>query len=118
MLTNNYLNLSYIKNLSAGNNLFVIRMLQTFCNNVPNGITDLLKNAEAGNWEEVRQAAHKMKTMFRYVGLDNVAEDLERIEFGSMEMSESQRSNILTRVDAASKRAVSAAQDIILTTPV
>lgn len=118
MITNSYLNLSYIRNLSAGNNLFVVRMLQTFCNNVPGGISELLKEAQLEEWDAVRQSAHKLKTMFRYVGLDHVAEDLERVEFGLMEMTESQRSNILNRIDAASKRAVTAAQDIILTTPV
>lgn len=117
MLSNN-LNLTYIKSLSAGNNLFVVRMLQTFCNNIPPGMKELGDFQRAGRHIEAGQIAHKLKTMFRYVGLDQVADDLESLEFNAKDMSESERMHLLARVESASERAVNEAQDIIIATPV
>src|SRR5687768_13189809 len=99
MISHNNLNLAYIRKLSAGNNLFVVRMLQTFCKNVPPGIDSLLNYSHTGELSEVKQGAHKLKTMFRYVGMDHVAEDLEKLEFHILEMNESERSNLLSRID-------------------
>lgn len=118
MIGHSHLNLSYIRNLSGGNNQFVVRMLQTFCKNVPPGITQLLRAGESGDHEEVRQVAHKLKTMFRYVGVDHVAEFLERLEFRSADLTDTERNNLLSQIDNASKRALIEAQDVILTTPV
>lgn len=117
MFSNN-LNLSYIKNLSAGNNLFVVRMLQTFCSNVPSGMKELGDFQRSGQLTEAGQVAHKLKTMFRYVGLEQVADDLERLEFSAKDMTEQERLILLARLEAASERAVTEAQDVILTTPV
>lgn len=118
MIGHSYLNLSYIRNLSGGNNQFVVRMLQTFCKNVPSGISQLLTAANSGDHQEVKQLAHKLKTMFRYVGVDQVAEHLERLEFRSQELTDTERKNLLSQIDNASKRALIEAQDVILTTPV
>lgn len=118
MIGHNYLNLTYIRNLAAGNNLFIVRMLQTFCKNIPPGVDDLLNHSRTGELLEVKQGAHKLKTMFRYVGMEHVAEDLERLEFHALDMNETERTNLLSRIESASRRAISEAQDIILTTPV
>jgi HPt (histidine-containing phosphotransfer) domain-containing protein len=118
MIGHTQLNLSYIRNLSGGNNQFVVRMLQTFCKNVPPGIHHLLIAADTGDYAEMKQVAHKLKTMFRYVGVDQVAEYLERLEFRSHDLTETERKNLLSHIDTASKRALIEAQDVILTTPV
>jgi HPt (histidine-containing phosphotransfer) domain-containing protein len=118
MIGHSYLNLSYIRNLSGGNNQFVVRMLQTFCKNVPQGIDQLLHAANSGDYHEMKQIAHKLKTMFRYVGVDQVAEYLERLEFRSHDLTDTERNNLLSHIDNASKRALIEAQDVILTTPV
>lgn len=81
-------------------------------------MNDLLSRANSGDLHEVKQLAHKLKTMFRYVGMEHVAEDLERLEFHAAEMSDPERSNLLNRIENASKRAIIEAQDVILTTPV
>jgi HPt (histidine-containing phosphotransfer) domain-containing protein len=93
-------------------------MLQTFCKNVPPGIDHLLTAANAGDYNEMKQVAHKLKTMFRYVGVDQVAEYLERLEFRSGDLTETERKSLLSHIDSASKRALIEAQDVILTTPV
>ncbi len=118
MIGHSHLNLSYIRNLSGGNNQFLVRMLQTFCKNVPPGIDQLLKAADSGDYDEVKQVAHKLKTMFRYVGVDHVAEHLERLEFRSRDLTDTERKNLLSHIETASKRALIEAQDVILTTPV
>ncbi len=118
MISHSHLNLNYIRNLSGGNNQFVVRMLQTFCRNVPPGINDLVRAGQTGDTHEMIQLAHKLKTMFRYVGVDHVAEHLERLEFRANDLSDIERSNLLSQIDSASKRAIIEAQDVILTTPV
>lgn len=118
MIGHSYLNLTYIRSLSGGNNQFVVRMLQTFCRNTPPGVDQLHLAEEAGNYQEMKQIAHKLKTMFRYVGVDQVAEHLERLEFRCTELSDTERKNLLSQIDKASKRALIEAQDVILTTPV
>jgi HPt (histidine-containing phosphotransfer) domain-containing protein len=118
MIGHKHLNLSYIRSLSGGNNQFVVRMLQTFCKNVPPGIDHLFLAADNRNYHEMQQVAHKLKTMFRYVGVDQVAEYLERLEFRTNDLTETERKNLLTQIETASKRAVLEAQDVILTTPV
>jgi HPt (histidine-containing phosphotransfer) domain-containing protein len=116
MIGHSYLNLTYIRNLSGGNNQFVVRMLQTFCTNAPQGINQLIAAGNAGNLNEVVQVAHKLKTMFRYVGVERVADQLERLEFHGSELSEAEIKNLLIQIDIASKRSIGEAQDVILTT--
>lgn len=118
MISHSHLNLSYIRNLSGGNNQFVVRMLQTFCKNVPPGIDHLVNAGRSGDIPGLTQTAHKLKTMFRYVGVDQVADQLERLEFRANELSETERANLLTQIDNASKRAIIEAHDVILTTPI
>lgn len=118
MITHSHLNLNYIRNLSGGNNQFVVRMLQTFCRNVPPGINDLVRAGQSGDSNEMKQLAHKLKTMFRYVGVDQVAEHLERLEFRANDLTDTERTNLLSQIDTASKRAILEAQEVILTTPV
>lgn len=96
----------------------MVRMLQMFCKNIPPGIDHLKDAANAGDYSEMQKVAHKLKTMFRYVGVDQVAEYLEKLEFRSHELSDAERNNLLTHINTASQRAIIEAQDVILTTPV
>ena len=118
MIRHSYLNLSYIRNLSGGNNQFVVRMLQTFCRNAPAGVDHLILAGHEGNLHDMRQLAHKLKTMFRYVGVDQVADNLERLESRANDLTEIERENLLTQIEHAAKRSIIEAQDVILTTPV
>jgi HPt (histidine-containing phosphotransfer) domain-containing protein len=115
MSTQVYINLSYIRALSGGNNGFVVRMLQSFCRNVPQGLSQLRHYLESDQLYELSEGAHKLKTMFRYVGMEDTADDLERLERDVTTMEAPRRKVLLDRIRKAADKAITEAESIITT---
>jgi CheY-like chemotaxis protein len=74
------IDLSYIRQLSAGSNEFIIEMIELFLSRTQEALEALQQETAKNNWEEVRQIAHRIKPTFRYVGTSGIQHALAEME--------------------------------------
>lgn len=61
--------LTFLKEISDNNEQFFREFITMFLNNTPKSIQDMKTSLMSTDWEGLRQAAHKVKPSFNYVGL-------------------------------------------------
>lgn len=66
------INLSFLRNISDNNEEFFSEFIELFLKNTPESIKDMQSAINTGDWEKLRQAAHKVKPSFNYVGLKDL----------------------------------------------
>ncbi len=74
------INLEFLKEISENNDQFFVEFIQMFLQNTPASITEIENAISTQNWEAIRQAAHKMKPSFNYVGLKELSGISAKIE--------------------------------------
>jgi PAS domain S-box-containing protein len=75
-------NLSYLKELSDGNDEFVEEMLTMFIDSIPKSVEELDESLARSDWKQMQMTAHKMKPSFGFIGLpenQNVFQQIEKI---------------------------------------
>lgn len=66
------IDLSYLENMSGGDNTMIIEMIELFLKETPQHL-DNLKNAnDTQEWTKVASEAHKVKPIMLYVGLSDL----------------------------------------------
>lgn len=70
----------YLKTFTGADDALVKKLLLLFIKNVPTQLQELKQCITDDNLYLLPEAAHKLKSPFRYVGLEAVAERLEKIE--------------------------------------
>ena len=66
------IDLTFLRSISDSNDQFFKQFLQMFMKNTPTSIQEMKIHYENSDWEKLRQAAHKVKPSFNYVGLKNL----------------------------------------------
>jgi CheY-like chemotaxis protein len=82
-MNNNFevINLNYLKELSGGNRTFEIKMISQFLNQLPAEFASLEREYDKGNFAELAQVAHNMKTSVSFLGLlEKLGAPLDYIE--------------------------------------
>lgn len=74
------IDLSYLTELAEGSEEFIQRMIRAFLVQTPQLIDQMKKGAAAGDWQEVRAAAHKMKPSMDFVGIHSLKQVVADIE--------------------------------------
>ena len=69
IVESNLTNLSFLREISDGNDQFFKEFLEMFIANTPPALQDLQVSYRSKNWEKLRQTAHKMKPSFNYIGM-------------------------------------------------
>ncbi len=69
-----------MKTYTSANDVLVKKLLQSFINNIPGQLEQLQQSIQDDDLNQVRDMAHKLKTPFMYVGVDDVANKLATIE--------------------------------------
>lgn len=64
--------LTFLREISENNDQFFREFIQMFLRNTPQALQDIRNGLETLNWESIRQAAHKVKPSFNYVGLKDL----------------------------------------------
>lgn len=72
--------LTYLKEVSKGNNDFMLEMINIFLLKTPETLKVLEDSIEQHNWEQVGFFAHKLKATYAYMGMLALKEDLIKIE--------------------------------------
>jgi len=72
--------LTYLRQLSNGDNKFIHEMLNLFITQTPDALVKMSKSLEAKDWKSLGNAAHKMKPSIMFVGLKEIDADLKNLE--------------------------------------
>ncbi|MBL7749040.1 MAG: response regulator, partial [Chitinophagaceae bacterium] len=74
------INLDFLREISDNNEQFFTEFIQMFLQNTPTSLHDIEKGIADSDWESIRQAAHKAKPSFNYVGLKDCSMLSAKIE--------------------------------------
>lgn len=73
-------NLSYLKEISGGDEDFILDMIQTFIKNTGDEIAILKDLAEQNKWETLGENAHKFAPGLQFLGLLSLRPVINQIE--------------------------------------
>jgi PAS domain S-box-containing protein len=98
------INLTYLKEIAAGNDTFIIEMIELFLNKTPEALEEMNDCLEKKNWDELRMIAHRIKPSFAYIGMQQVQNALAKIELLSEEHRDSDEvSHLVQEVEIVTK---------------
>ncbi len=69
METQKHIDLTYLKQLSAGSNTFIVEMIDAFFEQIPKEIENLEQHLSNKDWQSLRGTAHKIKPSIAFMGL-------------------------------------------------
>jgi HPt (histidine-containing phosphotransfer) domain-containing protein len=73
-------NLDFLKEISENNEQFFREFIQMFLTNTPKSIEEIESAISSSDFEKIRQASHKIKPSFNYVGLKELSSAAAKIE--------------------------------------
>jgi len=68
--------LSELRSITRDNEAFFNEMIQTFIENAENGIEQIKTAYKAGEWDEVRESAHRLTPSFKHLSIKSAVSDL------------------------------------------
>jgi PAS domain S-box-containing protein len=74
------IDLTFLREISDNNEVFFKEFITMFLENTPVSILEMKEAVESQDWEKLRQASHKVKPSFNYVGLKELNAKAARIE--------------------------------------
>ncbi len=74
------IHLDYLKQVSGGDHYFIVEVLVTYQNNIPSDMVKLTNAVQEGDVESSKTLAHKMKSSFRMLQIEEACEICEEIE--------------------------------------
>jgi HPt (histidine-containing phosphotransfer) domain-containing protein len=74
------IDLSYLKQLSNGDNNFIKEMIEVFMVQTPEAMDNLQKHLLNNDWKMVRAVAHKIKPSMAFVGLNDIQKKMNTVE--------------------------------------
>lgn len=80
MLSNDPINLSYLKDMAGDSPEFMIEMIEMFKSQMPINMADLEKALNNKDWTKVCHFAHKIKPTFAYIGRNDAKEHMQKME--------------------------------------
>src|SRR6186713_3458449 len=75
-----YINLEYLYQIADGENDFVIEMITDYVNQIPSQFGDLQTTLTSGDLKQTGFIAHKMKSSFQFMGVQQLVEASSMIE--------------------------------------
>lgn len=83
---NRITDLTYLENVSGGDEGFIREMVNTFLENTPHALAEIKEESEAGRWQEVARVAHRIKPSVTFMGIHSLKPVIKRLElFGEEE---------------------------------
>ena len=101
-----FIDMSYLEDLALGSNEFKIEMLESFLNTTPESIDKMKGFISNEDWKGVGAIAHKMKTSFSFVGMENMVQLSKMIQdLGLAEERTSEIAGMVTELADTYKKA-------------
>jgi len=69
-----HIDMTYLDELALGSNEFKIEMVESFINTTPEAIQKMKEAINSGDWKVLGGIAHKLKTSFSFVGMENMVQ--------------------------------------------
>jgi HPt (histidine-containing phosphotransfer) domain-containing protein len=92
--------LSYLKEISGGDEDFILDMIQTFIENTPNEIAILRNYAKEEKWDLLGENAHRFAPSLQFIGLISLRPVINQIEdFSFSRKNLDQISSLLDKLD-------------------
>lgn len=79
------IDLSPLREIAGGDNMFVAALLGKMVKQLPLSFTDMDNTCKEEDWNGLKSAAHKAKSTFAYLGLDDMKNQLRDIEHNAMD---------------------------------
>lgn len=79
------IDLSNLYAIADGDKSFVAMLLMKMCAALPEAYTNMETSVAAQDWPTLKSAAHKAKSTFAYLGLDEMKDKLKDIEHHCMD---------------------------------
>ncbi len=79
------IDLSNLYAIADGDETFVMALLSKMCKALPLAFTNMNDFCESKDWPALKSAAHKAKSTFAYLSLNDMRDRLKNIEHGAME---------------------------------
>jgi CheY-like chemotaxis protein/HPt (histidine-containing phosphotransfer) domain-containing protein len=99
-------NLAFLEKMSQGNQAFVNKMLNIFCNLITSSIEDFETALEKGDIETINKTAHKIKPSIEQMGISLLKEPVLKLEKYDLEKASKKELQALVENTTASLRAV------------
>ena len=80
-----HIDMSYLEELALGSNEFKVEMIESFLKSTPESIMQMKEAISATNWKTVGGVAHKLKTSFSFVGMENMVQLSREIQDAGLE---------------------------------
>lgn len=81
------IDLGYVKDLSGGDDVIVIELIELFLVNAPEAIDNIKKYYENEDWKKLGEEAHKIKPNMAYMGAEKARVLIEEIEKSAKDRS-------------------------------
>jgi HPt (histidine-containing phosphotransfer) domain-containing protein len=72
--------LTYLEDLSGGNNGIIVDIIQLFLQQTPGDFDTLIAHIQSENWEAAYKMAHHIKPTLAYVGANDMRDELNLVE--------------------------------------
>ncbi|HZH54791.1 MAG TPA: Hpt domain-containing protein [Sphingobacteriaceae bacterium] len=72
--------MSYLEDLSGGDQSLIIEMLRLFLSQTPGYLDSLSRHIDLGDWSNTQSMAHHIKPTLAYMGAEDMRQALIRIE--------------------------------------
>ncbi len=93
--------LSYLQNVSGGDEGFIREMVNTFLENTPNALSEMKDEAAQHKWREVARVAHRIKPSVTFMGIHSLKPIIKRLElFGEEENPETSLPSLILEAEA------------------
>lgn len=76
----NTIDLTYLEDISGGEEEIIVEMIQLFLDNAPIAIHNIREHYEQEDWDKLAREAHKFKPNLAYMGIEDGRELTEQIE--------------------------------------
>lgn len=80
-----YIDLSYLNTIAKGNQEFIVKLINTFANEMSIDLPKIQQQLEDQDWDGVASTAHKMKPSFQFFGIKELQESILVIEANARE---------------------------------
>ncbi|MCK5823124.1 MAG: response regulator [Bacteroidales bacterium] len=87
-IVKNFINLSYLKSVSEGDNNIIIEFLNIFKSQVPEFIEELNDSYNNKDWQTLGAVAHRAKSSVAMLGITQLESDMKNLEISTKEEKE------------------------------
>lgn len=97
----NRIDLSYLEEITGGDNEMMLEMLDLFISDIPTHVQNIRTYASNGELVQMGKEAHKVKPTMQYIGLGDMLELVKTLEvYGKNEESDKDIDGLITQLEA------------------